>query len=310
MGKKRISLEDLREKRGDIEQSVLRIRKAMADHEEALEKLHTSENKRMLSAEGMRVKEDELRQKTQSTLAMLRQQVTTHLGDSFDHAPMWTKEYVLRNARFSPEYPGIPGTTEAKSNALLTELIEDVRRGNAERRAARYSVEDLATELERAASSADVALTAVFLQEAKNRKLSGLEKLSIDKASQKLELPDIAEATSAFSDLDALVDETNGLLGLWREPRNEMLLGKESFHRFNRRKRTERFVKMIEAHVNDLEADRLQWQRSPVAQEPETKPPAEAVKKAETPKQPVIPLIREKPPAPPTDTPEPPPLAA
>jgi hypothetical protein len=242
MSKKKLTLEELRERREDIDQAILRTRKILETHAAEREKIYSPENRRRLSPQGLAEDEAKLRRKTELSLATANATIAKHTREAFEHRDTWSYAHALRNARFAREWEGIPYTTEAKQNAILHEMLEDVRRGNAERRASRFTPEDLAAEVGLAAERGDVALLSVFQQEARNRKLEGLEKVNFDTAFKKLQLPEIDEAQTVFSELEGLAQEADSLFRLWREPNSEVARGLEQLGRFNRRKKAEQIV--------------------------------------------------------------------
>jgi hypothetical protein len=285
-----------------------------------LERIHPSENcsravlelykteaakidKKRYSELGLREELNKVRAKYEAQLNRIDKAIGDEIGDSYDHQSAWTREALLRESRFFPAYEGQPGTLEAQQKAINHELLEELRRGRAERKAERYTVEDLVAETERAARDGDVATLAVFQQEARHRGLKSLDKLHFDRAVEKLELPDVAEAEQAYRDFDALLKEASGLAQLWRNPQDQSGTTQEQLGRINRNQRDSRFVKAVESGLSEKDAVHAQWLREPPKAKPE--PPAEAVKKP----TPIIPLEREQPPATQPDTPEPP-LAA
>ena len=261
MGKKKLTLEELRGGRADIDQAILQVRKLLETHKIEREKLYSAENRRRLSPQGLKEDEDKLRRKTEQALSALNATIREKAHGMGEHRDAWTYEHELRNGRFSRAYEGIPGTVEAQQKALNGELLETLKRLSAENRAHRYTVADLITETERAALEGDVATLSVFRQAARDRDLKGVDKVNFDTAFRKLTLPEIDEAQALYKDLEDLSQEADGLFTLWKEPQNQMAQSYESLGRFNRKKRAEAFVKMIEeAKVSEAEAARLQWQ--------------------------------------------------
>jgi hypothetical protein len=257
MGKK-LKVSDLRDRRADVEQDVLRIRAVMEGHRIELEKLNSPANRRMLSELGLRDKETQLRNRTHESLAKWRSQVIKDIGDSYEHQHTFTREHAFRSARFAQEFDGPTYSVEGKMTLLLSELLEATRRSTAERRAERLTPEDLATEAGRAAENGDVALVSVFTLEASNRKLAGLEKLSFDTAIGKLSLPEVQEAEELYGDLASLTDEADSLLELWVNPRDEGALARESLARFNRKKAAEKLVAETIAEGERAKTEELQ----------------------------------------------------
>ena len=260
MGKKRLTLAELRERRADIDQAILQVRKLFDTHKAEREKIYSPENKRLMTTVGLQQKEQELRRKTEPLLASQNASIAKHASEAVEHRDMWSYEHELRASRFAPESNGTPLTEAAQNRALFHELMETFKRGNTENRAARFTTADLIAETERAATSGEVAALAVYRQEVRNRQLKGEEKLHFDMAFKKLTLPEIDEAQVVYKDLEDLSQEADGLFTLWKEPGNQTAQSYESLGRFNRRKRNERFVKLIEERVSEADAFRLQWQ--------------------------------------------------
>jgi hypothetical protein len=255
---KKLTIDNLKERREKVESRVMRIRGVLEGHKIEHDKLFSPENRRRLSVQGLQDDEAKLRTRTHASLAKWRTEIIEGIGDSFEHRGQWSKETALRNARFFPEYEGKPGTAEAKMNFLMSELLESTRRNGAEQRASRYSSEDLAAETTIAAERGDIASVAVLAQEAKGRRLQGEERLNFDMALRKLATPEIDEAEALYSDLEALVDESDALLSLWQNPRDEMAAGRESLHRFNRRKRAEALMAEVKAEGEQAKAEEPQ----------------------------------------------------
>jgi hypothetical protein len=276
MAKKRLTIEELKERREDLDQAILRTRKILETHALEREKIYSAENRRRLSPQGLAEDEAKLRRKTEMSLATAHAAIAKHTREAGEHRDTWTYEHALRNARFAREYEGLPYTAEAKTAAILHEMLEDVRRGNAERRAARYNPEDLAIETGFAAERGDVALLSVFQQEARNRKLEGLEKVNFDSAFKQLKLPEIDEAQTVFSELEGLAQEADSLFRLWREPNSEVARGLEQLGRYNRRKKAEQMV------ANEL------------AKDEQTAKAAEGVKLIPTPASAFVPVPPEQ----------------
>jgi hypothetical protein len=242
MAKKRLSIEELKERREDIDQAILRTRKILETHALEREKIYSPENRRRLSPQGLAEDEAKLRRKTELSLATANAAIAKAAREAGEHRDTWSYAHALRNARFAREWKGIPYSAEAKTNAVLHELLEDVRRNGAERRASRFTPEDLAIEAGLAAERGDVATLAVFQQEARNRKLEGLEKLAFDTAFKKLRVDEIDQAAEIFGELEGLAQEADSLFRLWREPNSEVARGLEQLGRYNRRKKAEQMV--------------------------------------------------------------------
>jgi hypothetical protein len=260
MSKKKLTLAELREKREDIDQSILQTRKLLETHAAERERLYSPENKRRLSPQGLAEDEAKLRKATESKLAAFNARIAAAVTEAVEHRDTWTVEHALRTSRFAPEANGNPGTPEAQQRAINLEMLEAFKRGNAENRAARFTPEDLATEAGLAAERGDVATVAVYAQAARDRQLAGLEKLAFDTAFKKLALPEIEEAQGIFTELEGLASEADSLVTLWKEPRNEIALGAESLGRFNRKRRAEEFVKKA---LSEAEAQQHQDARAP-----------------------------------------------
>lgn len=243
MGRKRMTLAELRERAQDTDQAILQARKILETHKAERDKLYSMENRRRLSEQGLREDEQKLRRTTEQKLAATNARIAQHVREAGEERDLWTYEHSLRTSRFAPEASSNPGTPEAQQRALNYELLETFRRGNAENRAARYTAEDLIAETERAALEGDVATLAVYRQAARDRKLAGVEKVNFEVAFKKLRLDEVDQAQTLFSELEGLATEADSLFTLWREPNNEIAKAHESLGRFNRRKKAEEFVK-------------------------------------------------------------------
>jgi hypothetical protein len=273
---KRIELKELKARREAMEQAVLRTRATLEQHAAELEKVRTPENRRMLSAEGLRTQEEKVTAKTRAALVRQRATLIEELDDSFDYRTAWTREATLKNARFAPGSPNRPGTEDAKTHAVLNGILEQLARQNASQFAARLTDEDLIAEAEAAAVAGDLPTVALYRQESRLRKFDALKQLHFNAAVDKLQLPDVQEAEQVYGDLEALVDESDALLALWENPRSESAAGKEAFHRFNRKRRAEQII------ANELAKDEQKAKA------------AEGVKLIETPASVFVPVPPEQ----------------
>jgi hypothetical protein len=262
---KKLTIEELRERAQDVDGYILQTRQILEQYRIEREKIFSPEHRRRLSEAGLREDEDKLRRRTEPLLAARNAKIAEHVRAAVEHRDSWTYENALRTSRFAPEPNPNPGSTEAQARAINLELLETFRRGNSEARAARYGTEDLIAETERAALDSDVATLQVFAQEARNRKLQGVERVNFDVAFRKLRLDEIDQAQAVFSEIEQLAQEADSLFVLWREPSNDTAKVHETLGRFNRRKRAERIVAEAEAEGEKQAEAKADLQQSSAA---------------------------------------------
>jgi hypothetical protein len=263
--KKRLAIEELRERAQDVDGYILQTRQIMEQYRTEKEKLFSPEHRRRLSEAGLKEDEDKLRRRTEPLLVARNAKIAEHVRAAVEHRDSWTYEFALRNSRFAPEASANPGTSEAQQRAINLEMLEAFRRGNTENRAARYSVEDLVAETEKAALDSDTATLQVLSQEARNRKLQGLEKVNFDLAFRKLRLDEVDQAQEVFSEIEQLAQEADALITLWQEPKNETAKTHEILGRFNRRKKAEALMAEVKAEGEKQAEAKADLQQSSAA---------------------------------------------
>jgi hypothetical protein len=231
--KKETTLDAVRITRDTVGANVALMRKRLDAYKSNAKSLDSEENRRTYRPEALDAKKKDLLQKSKEAMRVIHNTIRDDLGDVLIARALWSKEYLLRMARFSPPPTGRPAPEDAKVHATLNGLLEHLSRQNVMLRASRHSDDDLAAEAEQAALRGDVATVAVYEQESRFRN-KGVLRAKMDAAIAKLEIPEAVEAAKLFKEIDAGLREAEAMQTTLAQPMNAGAQGTVDYFHWKR----------------------------------------------------------------------------